>query len=130
MDPILHVFFGTLLPPLLPVFVLALPDYWLRDAPLINPGSACVFPNPSPVSARSFGLCSIPKFQNRQSNFPAFSMQERAQKLAARAASGGKLASQLETQKKQTRNELLAAGSEEERRARAIDEIAETARHD
>jgi len=59
---------------------------------------------------------------------------EDARSAAARAAEGraaksskgaGKLSSQLEAQKKQTRNELLAASSEQERRTRDADEAAQ-----
>lgn len=49
--------------------------------------------------------------------------------LQARAASsskpGGKLSSQLSAQKKQTQNQLLNAGSEQERRARDADSAAQ-----
>ncbi|KAJ9607947.1 hypothetical protein H2200_008026 [Cladophialophora chaetospira] len=57
-----------------------------------------------------------------------------ARRAAARAAEeraaqsnkpGGKLATQLSAQKKQTQNQLLNAGSEAERRARDADEAAE-----
>ncbi|KAF7512451.1 hypothetical protein GJ744_001386 [Endocarpon pusillum] len=50
--------------------------------------------------------------------------EERA-KAASRGTSGGKLSAQLEAQKKQTRSELLAAGSKEEQQARAADAAAE-----
>ena len=48
------------------------------------------------------------------------------QERAARSSKGtGKLSTQLEAQKKQTRNELLNAGSEQERRLRDADAAAE-----
>jgi hypothetical protein len=50
--------------------------------------------------------------------------QERA-KVASRGSSGGKLSANLEAQKKQTRNALLAAGSKEEQQVRAADALAE-----
>jgi len=49
-----------------------------------------------------------------------------AEERAARAnKSGGKLSAQLTSQKKQTQNQLLNAGSEAERRARDADEGAQ-----
>ncbi|KPI37925.1 uncharacterized protein AB675_3204 [Cyphellophora attinorum] len=61
--------------------------------------------------------------------------QDNARSEAARAAEaraaaaskpGGKLSSQLSAQKKQTQNQLLNAGSEQERRARDADSAAQT----
>lgn len=51
-------------------------------------------------------------------------LQERA-KASSRGTSGGKLSANLEAQKKQTRNALLAEGSQEEQRARAADAAIE-----
>jgi hypothetical protein len=51
--------------------------------------------------------------------------QERAKTTTSRATSGGKLSTNLAAQKKQTRSELLAAGSKEEQQARAADAVAE-----
>ncbi|EXJ85080.1 hypothetical protein A1O3_05755 [Capronia epimyces CBS 606.96] len=49
-----------------------------------------------------------------------------AEERAARAnRTGGKLSSQLSSQKKQTQNQLLNSGSEAERRARDADQSAE-----
>ena len=50
--------------------------------------------------------------------------QDRA-KASSGKASGGKLSASLEAQKKQTRSELLAAGSKAEQQARAADAATE-----
>ncbi|ETN36440.1 uncharacterized protein HMPREF1541_08718 [Cyphellophora europaea CBS 101466] len=100
----------------------AAPGRPLGSASATGPSSA---PVPQKIAKNSPG-----RTLGGDSSSPDDARSAAAQAAEARAAAankpGGKLSSQLSAQRKQTQNQLLNAGSEQERRARDADQSART----